>query len=73
MGLFGNSETVELTVSGMTCGSCVARVTDALRDVPGVKRTEVHLDSGQARVKVAIGTDRQMLVDAVRTVGYATE
>ena len=40
----------ELKVNGMTCGSCVASVTQALKRVPGVQDVEVDLGRGIARV-----------------------
>lgn len=43
-------ETTQLKVDGMTCESCVASVTKALKRVPGVQNVEVDLDSGIARV-----------------------
>lgn len=43
-------ETTELKVNGMTCGSCVASVTKALKRVPGVQEVEVDLGSGIARI-----------------------
>jgi copper chaperone len=43
-------QTTELRVDGMTCGSCVASVTKALKLVPGVQDVEVDLGSGIARV-----------------------
>jgi copper chaperone len=44
-------QTTELKVDGMTCGSCVASVTKALKRVPGVQDVEVDLSSGIARVR----------------------
>ena len=41
-------QTTELKVNGMTCGSCVASVTKALKRVPGVQDVEVDLGSGIA-------------------------
>ncbi|MFN0186883.1 MAG: heavy-metal-associated domain-containing protein [Aquabacterium sp.] len=43
-------QTTEIKVDGMTCGSCVASVTKALKRVPGVQDVEVDLGSGIARV-----------------------
>lgn len=43
-------ETAELNVAGMTCGSCVASVTRALKRVPGVKDVHVDLLEGTARI-----------------------
>jgi len=37
---------VVLKTSGMTCGSCAAKITKALEDVRGVAATEVDLEGG---------------------------
>ena len=39
-------------VSGMTCGGCVASVTDKLSRVNGVKSVNVDLDYGEAEVEL---------------------
>ena len=39
-----------LTVSGMSCGGCVTRVTDALKALPGVGGVEVALSTGKVDV-----------------------
>lgn len=44
-------QTTELKVDGMTCGSCVASVTKALKRVPGVQDVEVDLGAGVAPVR----------------------
>ncbi len=40
-----------VAVSGMSCASCVARVEDAIRAVPGVQDVSVNLATGQAMVE----------------------
>jgi len=41
---------IELQVSGMTCGSCVASVTRILQRIPGVNSVAVDLAAGRAQV-----------------------
>jgi copper chaperone CopZ len=41
---------MRLSVSGMTCGSCVMHVTRALEDLEGVDDVQVLLREGEARV-----------------------
>ena len=48
-------EKVTLPVKGMTCASCVAHVTNALKDVPGVEDARVNLASEKATVDFAVG------------------
>lgn len=62
-----------LTVAGMTCGSCVRRVTAALRAVPGVSAVEVRLRGGEAVVDHDPATaPTTTLIAAVEQAGYAT-
>lgn len=38
------------TVTGMTCGHCVAHVTEEVKEVPGVEDVSVVLDGGRMTV-----------------------
>ncbi|MBX6367104.1 MAG: copper-translocating P-type ATPase [Rhodospirillales bacterium] len=61
-------ETIDLSIEGMTCASCVARVERALRSAPGVIGAEVNLASERARV---VGTAPvPALLAAVERAGY---
>lgn len=62
------SETVELSIEGMTCASCVGRVEKALRAVPGVASANVNLATERATIKGSAGLDA--LIGAVQGVGY---
>lgn len=57
--------TVELYVKGLTCGHCVASVTEEVGQVPGVLNTEVILKSGETS-KVTVVTDQGVEDDALR-------
>lgn len=59
---------VELAVEGMTCGSCVGRVENALKSVPGVSAASVNLATERATVQGVAGAAD--LVAAVAKVGY---
>ncbi len=63
-----------LDVDGMSCASCVARVEDAIRSVPGVRDASVNLATGRATVEPGDATPRDV-VAAVAAAGYepATE
>ena len=61
--------TVELSIDGMTCASCVGRVERALRAVPGVSDASVNLATERATVKGS--ADAATLIRAVQDVGYA--
>lgn len=44
-------QTADLTVTGMTCGGCVGKVTHALKGVAGVTDAPVSLAAGAAKVQ----------------------
>lgn len=60
-----------LKVTGMTCGHCVAAVTKALENIPGVDKADVSLEKGEA--VVAGDADSQAMVAAVKEEGYGAE
>ncbi len=61
---------LHLAVEGMHCASCVARIEQALRDVPGVAEVSVSLAARSANVRLDRPVDPQMLVEAVARAGY---
>lgn len=65
----GPETQVDLKIDGMTCASCVSRVTKALDRVPGVETARVNLATEKARV-VTHGAETQDLLDAVVKAGY---
>ena len=46
----GNLSTLNLSVGGMTCASCVGRVERALKKVPGVQEATVNLATESAHI-----------------------
>ena len=65
------SQTVELTIGGMTCASCAGRVEKALAKVPGVKNVSVNLASERAHIESLGHVDPAELIKAVTTAGYS--
>ena len=63
------AQTIELTITGMTCDHCVNAVTGALKDVEGVKEAVVSLDEKRATV-TAESVDIAALIAAVEEEGY---
>ena len=63
-------EEVSMAILGMTCASCVGRVEKALSAVPGVQAASVNLATESASVRVAAGTPRAALVQAIADAGY---
>jgi copper chaperone len=63
-------QTETMNVTGMTCGGCVSKVTQALNSVPGVGRVDVSLP-GKASVDYDERlTSRERLKSAVTHAGY---
>ena len=67
------SSTIELSVTGMTCASCVGRVEKALKAVPGVNNATVNLATERARISAAGGTSPEALIQAVARAGYEAQ
>jgi uncharacterized membrane protein YraQ (UPF0718 family)/copper chaperone CopZ len=63
-----SAPTVELAVSGMSCGNCVSKVEKELRTVDGVTGVSVSLDAGRAVVRGAV--EEESLVRAVERLGF---
>jgi len=67
------TESLTLSITGMTCASCSARVEKALAKVPGALEASVNLATEQATVKVAQGTSAAVLIAAVERAGYGAQ
>ncbi len=69
--MFDKSEKCTLSVEGMHCNHCKAKVESALKSVKGVKKAEADLASGDVFVtyiptKVSVSE----LADAVNAAGF---
>ncbi|MGW5705104.1 heavy metal translocating P-type ATPase [Amycolatopsis japonica] len=64
--------TVELTVSGMTCAACSARVERTLNKLDGV-RASVNYATERATVQVPETLADDVLIERVRKSGYTAE
>ena len=62
--------TIDLQVEGMSCGSCVKHVTQALQSLPGVRGVEVDLPSGRVRVSGELVQGGDPLLMALTAAGY---
>ena len=69
MSLFSKKETVNLSVKGMHCPKCVARVTEALEAIDGVTDVEVNLE-GESAVVEGRGMDAEAMVAAIDALGF---
>jgi copper chaperone CopZ len=67
----GSIRIVSFPIEGMTCASCVNRITRSLRTVPGVQAVKVNLATESATVRLDhTVTDVASLAAAVEAAGY---
>lgn len=65
-----NQRDTILTVTGMSCGSCVRHITSALQAVPDVSKVNVQLRQGLVHVRHGETASVDELLEAVREAGY---
>jgi len=63
-------ETVNLIVSGMTCGACVKHVEKAINSIVGVEKVEVDLASGVVNVEGNLSKQVNRIIAALEEDGY---
>jgi len=66
----GDRQTIKLSISDMTCASCVRRVEKAIETVPGVSGAAVNLAREKADVSFTGAPDIAAVAEAVRGAGY---
>ena len=59
----------KMTIEGMSCGHCSARVEKALNEIAGVKAT-VNLEEKTAYVEISGDVGDDVLKKAVEDAGY---
>jgi len=64
------SDTATYTVTGMTCGHCVAAVTEELTKLPGVTNVDVALEGGHVTIDSEQPLDDEAVRAAVDEAGY---
>ncbi|KUL42566.1 carbonate dehydratase [Streptomyces regalis] len=65
----GPSRTVDLSITGMTCASCAARIERKLNKLPGVSAS-VNFATAAARVAHTEDVTAQDLIGVVKDMGY---
>ena len=65
------TRTATYAVAGMTCGHCVASVTEEVGELPGVSDVSVDLDSGRLTVTAEPPVGADQVRAAVEEAGYA--
>ena len=64
------SDSRTYTVQGMTCGHCVASVTEEVQEIPGVENVDVVLETGAVTVTSSEPLDDAAVRAAVEEAGY---
>lgn len=64
------SQNSTYTVSGMTCGHCVASVTEEVQEIQGVEDVAVDLESGAVTITSAEPVGEEAVRSAVEEAGY---
>jgi len=64
------SETATFTVTGMTCGHCVASVTEEVQELRGVENVDVVLETGAVTITSSGTVDDAAVKAAVEEAGY---
>jgi copper chaperone CopZ len=64
------SEVATYTVSGMSCGHCVAAVTEELTKLPGVTKVDVVIDGGRVTIESERPLEQDAVHAAVDEAGY---
>ncbi|MEN8614673.1 heavy metal translocating P-type ATPase [Dehalogenimonas sp. THU2] len=71
MGYSAVYDTASLSVTGMTCASCVKNIERAIQSMPGVHSIVVNLSAGSARIEYAPAvTPLHDIIETVRELGY---
>jgi copper chaperone len=64
------STTQTYTVTGMTCGHCVASVTEEVQEISGVEKVDIVLETGSLTITSAEPVDDAAVKTAVEDAGY---
>ncbi len=64
------STTIEITVTGMTCGHCVAAVSEEITKLGGVEDVAIDLESGRVTIRSAAPLSPADVEAAVDEAGY---
>ncbi|APG94550.1 heavy metal translocating P-type ATPase [Sinorhizobium americanum] len=65
-----STQNVSLSVEGMNCVSCVARVEKAIRTVPGVVSASVNLATERADIRFDETAKPSEIIKAIENLGY---
>ena len=65
--------TIDLDVQGMSCGSCVRHVAQALQALPGLGSVDVDVPTGRVRLSGALENGSEAAIAALSAAGYPAQ
>lgn len=69
-----DSKSVKLAIEGMTCGSCAASITTALKKIDGVRTVEISFEQKSGTVEFdPAKANEQGIVEAVNNAGFKAQ
>ncbi|MFC7485294.1 heavy-metal-associated domain-containing protein [Knoellia sp. CPCC 206453] len=66
-----STSTQTFTVTGMTCGHCVASVTEEVSEIAGVENVDIDLATGSVTITSTTPLEDDAVRAAVEEAGYA--
>jgi copper chaperone CopZ len=61
---------LNLTVDGMHCMKCVARITEALKKIGSVKKVNIDLDKKSVKVISSSQLDQSTVENVIESLGF---
>jgi copper chaperone CopZ len=61
---------LNLTVDGMHCMKCVARITEALKKIGSVKKVNIDLDKKSVKVISSSQLDQSTVENLIESLGF---
>ncbi|KAL5360399.1 E1-E2 ATPase-domain-containing protein [Aspergillus floccosus] len=71
--LTGSRTRITLSISGMSCSSCVGKITGALQNRPWIISADVNLLTSSAVIVLTDRSHTDEVVDTIKDAGYAVE
>ena len=63
-------KSIDLSVKGMSCQSCVKHVENAIKSINGVTMVKVNLNEGKAHIEGELGENALPFIEALALEGY---
>lgn len=63
-------EKLVLNVKGMGCMKCVAKVENAVKDIPNVKKAKASLEENNVVISYKDSVDKELVIKKITEAGY---